>query len=80
MKTILKNGSVVLPGGILEDGAVMIDEHGKIAFVGRAHDLPEQAGETLDLGGKILSPGLIDIHVHGGHGVTFDNPDSLAEE
>jgi N-acetylglucosamine-6-phosphate deacetylase len=80
MKTIINNGSVVLPGGILEDGAVMIDEQGKIAFVGRAVDLPEQAGETLDLGGKILSPGLIDIHVHGGHGVTFDNPGSLAED
>jgi N-acetylglucosamine-6-phosphate deacetylase len=80
MKRIINNGSVVLPGGILEDGAVMIDEQGKIAFVGRAVDLPEQAGETLDLGGKILSPGLIDIHVHGGHGVTFDNPGSLAED
>jgi len=80
MKTIIKNGSVVLPDGILEDGAVMIDDQGKIAFVGRAVDLPAQAGEMLDLGGKILSPGFIDIHVHGGHGVTFDNTDSLAED
>lgn len=80
MKSIIKNGSVVLPDGILEDGAVIIDDQGKIAFVGRADDLPEQAGETLDLGGKILSPGFIDIHVHGGHGVTFDNTASIAED
>lgn len=80
MKTIIKNGSVILPDGILEDGAVMIDDQGKIAFVGRAVDLPNQMGETLDLGGKILSPGFIDIHVHGGHGVTFDKTDSLAED
>jgi N-acetylglucosamine-6-phosphate deacetylase len=75
MKIIIKNGSVILPDGIIEDGAVLVDEHGKIAFVGRAVDLPEQAGEILDLGGKMLSPGFIDIHVHGGKGVTFGEGD-----
>ncbi|MBW6465994.1 MAG: N-acetylglucosamine-6-phosphate deacetylase [Brevefilum sp.] len=75
MKTILQNGNVVLPDRILAEGAVVIDEQGKIVYVGRAVDLPEQAGETLDLGGKTLSPGLIDIHVHGGRGVTFGEGD-----
>jgi cytosine/adenosine deaminase-related metal-dependent hydrolase len=61
MNTIIKNGNVVLPDRILDDGAVMIDEQGKIAFVGRAVDLPAQAGETLDLGGKNTFP-RIDRH------------------
>jgi N-acetylglucosamine-6-phosphate deacetylase len=75
MKTIIKNGSMILPDGIVEDAAVMIDEQGKIAFAGRAVDLTGQADEILNLGGKILSPGLIDIHVHGGKGVTFGEGD-----
>ena len=28
----------------------------------------------------MLAPGLIDIHVHGGHGVTFGNLDSMADD
>jgi N-acetylglucosamine-6-phosphate deacetylase len=78
MKTILVNSRVILPDGILPDGAVVVDELGKIAFVGHAGDIPKHAGQTLDLGGRILSPGFIDIHVHGGNGVTFGMGDLMA--
>ena len=75
MKKILSNCRLVLPDAILADGAVVIDEYGKIDDAGSLAELPEKNAQTVDLGGKILSPGFIDIHVHGGNGVTFGDGD-----
>jgi imidazolonepropionase-like amidohydrolase len=52
----VKNGRVVRPGEILVQG-----EH--IAEVGASVKHPSGA-ETIDLGDRILMPGLIDAHVH----------------
>ncbi|HYE44241.1 MAG TPA: imidazolonepropionase [Caulobacter sp.] len=52
------------PGeGLVEDGAIGAAD-GKIAFVGS--DLPAgwTAGETIDLQGRLVTPGLIDCHTH----------------
>lgn len=78
MKKILQNCRLAFPDRILPDGAVVIDDNGKIEFAGRRSELTEHDGEFMDLDGKILSPGFIDIHVHGGKGVTFGVGD-LAE-
>ncbi|MGV8049795.1 MAG: N-acetylglucosamine-6-phosphate deacetylase [Anaerolineaceae bacterium] len=78
MKTILKNCIVVLPEGLLSDGAVVIDQRGKIEYVGSESNLPAIEGTYQDLGGKYLAPGLIDIHVHGGNGITFGENDLAA--
>lgn len=62
----------VMPGlGIIEDGAIVARD-GRIAWVGRAADLPGNfAGLPKDdLGRRWVLPGLIDCHthiVHGGH-------------
>jgi imidazolonepropionase len=48
--------------GLIEDGAVLV-EGGRIAWVGpRAH--APTADETVRLGGRIVTPGLIDCHTH----------------
>lgn len=44
---------------------------GQIAEVGTGP--APYAAEHLDLGGAILTPGLIDLHVHGGGGHAFDD-------
>ncbi len=75
MKRFLLNCSVVLPDRLLTDGAVVVNDQGQIEFVGKAADLTEQNGKKMDLGGRILAPGFIDIHVHGGNGVTFGDGD-----
>jgi N-acetylglucosamine-6-phosphate deacetylase len=41
---------------------------------------PEVSGKRLDLRNLYVAPGLIDIHVHGGNGITFGNPESLEED
>jgi imidazolonepropionase-like amidohydrolase len=48
--------------------ALVIGPDGRIAWVGADADLKAPAGaETVDLTGKYLMPGLIDLHVHIGN-------------
>ncbi len=75
MKKILTNCQLVFPEEILTKGAVIIDDQGKIIYAGRESDLPEHHGMNIELGGKYLSPGFIDIHVHGGYGIAFGEGD-----
>ena len=53
--------------GIIEQAAVAAKD-GRIAFVGPAADLPGNwsASETIKLGGRWVTPGIIDIHTHYG--------------
>lgn len=63
------NGQVITPQGILENGNVLIVD-GKIAEIFRA-DIDALDAIELDAHGKYISPGFIDIHVHGGGGHDF---------
>jgi imidazolonepropionase len=59
------------PYGLIENGAVVID-NGMIEWVGAKHDMPSEfkEHERHDLGGRLLTPALVDCHthiVHGGH-------------
>jgi imidazolonepropionase-like amidohydrolase len=56
-KVILGNGSVLEATSVKTDGVT-------IATIGR--DLPEEGAEVVDCSGKIVMPGLIDVHVHVG--------------
>src|SRR5690606_41275017 len=52
------------PYGAIEDAAILIKD-GRIAWVGPRADLPvHQAVETHRLGGRWVTPGLIDCHTH----------------
>jgi len=42
---------------------------GRIAAIG---DIKEAAGETIDAGGLVLSPGIVDLHTHYDAQVTWD--------
>jgi N-acetylglucosamine-6-phosphate deacetylase len=68
MRTILKNGKVITPVRVLENGGVVIDD-GKVTGVFRGNDVAtEPQDRIIDVQGKYISPGFIDIHVHGGGG------------
>ena len=49
------------PYGLVEDGAVLV-ENGQIAWAGSRRDAP--AGTSINCGGRLLTPGLIDCHTH----------------
>jgi imidazolonepropionase len=55
------------PYGLIADAALAIED-GRIAFVGPRGELPRTNGRTHDLGGRLVTPGLIDCHTHLVHG------------
>ena len=62
---ILKNARCIFPDGIREGLEVIVRE-GKIAGLRQSNGAPED--EVVDLAGNYLSPGFIDLHIHGGLG------------
>jgi 5-methylthioadenosine/S-adenosylhomocysteine deaminase len=53
---------------ILKGAAVAVKD-GRIAAIGPAADLPQEAAQVIDARGTVMMPGLIDVHAHAGHGL-----------
>jgi len=66
---LIQNGTLILPDSLIEGGAVLC-ERGKITAVGKDIAEPKNA-IVIDAKGGYISPGFIDIHVHGGAGADF---------
>lgn len=65
---ILQNGSIFTALGRFMPADVRIEE-GRIAEVAPAGSL--SGGEVLDASGKYVTPGFVDIHIHGAAGEDF---------
>lgn len=77
-KLALCNGRVVLPDRTASGLAVVIEqESGTIASVIAEGELPSEIAQ-FDVGGRWITPGLIDIHTHGALGHTFNEPTEQA--
>ena len=63
VETVVKNGKIVSPGGIISGGIAIQD--GKILAVCKDSELPE-AKNTIDAGSNYILPGIVGVHVHGG--------------
>ncbi len=72
----LINGQVVLPDRVASGLAVVITGRYVAAVVEQDH-LPA-AMKRVDVDGRWVTPGLIDIHTHGALGHTFNEPDEEA--
>ena len=71
IRTILTNGTVITPIRTLPDRAVIL-ENGRIAAVVPSSNVEAHEGDRLiDVGGKYIAPGFIDIHTHGAGGHDF---------
>ena len=64
---LLHNARVILERGN-ERGGVLVRD-GRIAQVFAEESGPVVTGDSIDLGGAYLMPGMIDIHIHGSAGV-----------
>jgi len=73
---LIKNGQVITPQGILNKAAIFIAD-GKIAEI-TEDDFNVADCKIVDATGLYVSPGLIDIHVHGGNG--SDTMDGTVED
>jgi N-acetylglucosamine-6-phosphate deacetylase len=63
------NAKIITPTRIIRNGTLLA-RNGKIIAIAEGNI--DSAGEmVIDAGGKYLSPGFIDIHVHGGGGHDF---------
>ncbi len=58
----IKNGKIIMEYGILEDAVLAFDS--KICGITDEKEIPDGA-EIIDANGGFVSPGLIDIHIHG---------------
>ncbi|MCY3752626.1 MAG: amidohydrolase/deacetylase family metallohydrolase, partial [Alphaproteobacteria bacterium] len=78
---LLKGGRVIDPGGGVDRVADVAFAEGRVAEIGP--DLPaEEARDVRDVGGLIVTPGLIDLHTHvywGGTSIGVD-PEAIARQ
>lgn len=72
----LVNGRVIMPDTVIAGHALILDGG---SIVGLVHDA-SLGGELaqVDVGGRLVAPGLIDIHTHGAAGHTFNEPEPAA--
>ena len=62
----IKNGYLkTMAGPDIENGAILIDDNGKIAAVGADIACPEGA-QVIDAQGHLVTPGCVDAHCHIG--------------
>jgi N-acetylglucosamine-6-phosphate deacetylase len=63
------NGKIITPEKIIEGGCLLVN-NGVIAAVSET-DIQTNDAMVIDAEGRYVSPGFIDIHVHGGGGFDF---------
>lgn len=63
-KILIKNGRVIDPTNKIDAVLDILVENGKIIEIGKELRTPNSAIRIIDASGKIVVPGLIDMHVH----------------
>ena len=67
------NGTLYTPHRIVPHGVVLIEGE-RIVAADTQSRVPLPSGtQTIDAGGAIVCPGMVDIHTHGGHGADFSD-------
>jgi N-acetylglucosamine-6-phosphate deacetylase len=69
MAEALVNARVMLPSGLRDDVCVVIDG----ADIRAVSSSPPADARRIDLGGRVLLPGFIDVQVNGGGGALFND-------
>lgn len=61
---LIKNGTVIDPSCNRNEQADLLIQDGKIAKIAPCGTIKETDCESIDATGKIVAPGLVDVHVH----------------
>jgi N-acetylglucosamine-6-phosphate deacetylase len=73
------NATLILPDREMPEGAIEI-AGGRIRALGPDRELGEWSGPTVDAAGSFVSPGFVDLHVHGGDNADFMDGTAAAFE
>lgn len=68
--TIFLNGTIIAHDRLVED-AVLVCRNGKIVGIKQGKVALPPDAVVVDAGGGYISPGFVDLHVHGGAGADF---------
>ncbi|UCC76167.1 MAG: N-acetylglucosamine-6-phosphate deacetylase [Anaerolineales bacterium] len=80
MPTTLYDATVFTPKDVMRRASIVVSDDGRIAYVGPMEDAPRADGPHIDMRGRIVVPGFVDVHVHGGHGIRFGTPGDRAAD
>lgn len=61
---LIKNGHVIDPANNIDEKLDLLIADGKIAKLGKPGSISPNGAELIDATGKLVVPGLIDMHVH----------------
>jgi len=67
------NGQIITSSGIIPEGMVVIE--GRTIIEIKERNVSVKGATEIDAKGKYISPGFIDIHLHGGGGCDFMDAD-----
>lgn len=70
-RLLLVNGRIYTRDRVIGNGFMLVGNDGRIEAVGAKEEISVsilEAVQVLDLQGKTVLPGFVDIHVHGGNG------------
>ena len=76
MKSVLLDNVRLISPDVDLAGAGVLVENGRVKRIFASGDARPRVDAALDLGGKMLMPGFIDIHTHGRSGYEFTDGDT----
>jgi dihydroorotase len=64
MNILIKNGHIIDPSNKIDEKLDILISEGKIAKLGKPGSITSGDAQVVDAAGKLVVPGLIDMHVH----------------
>ncbi len=64
MNILIKNGHIIDPANKVDEKLDILISDGKIAKIGKSGSISSGDAQIVDAAGKLVVPGLIDMHVH----------------
>src|SRR5574337_553106 len=64
MNILIKNGHIIDPANKVDGNLDILVRDGKMARIGKPGSITGNGVQVIDAGGKVVVPGLIDMHVH----------------